>query len=143
MYVKSGLSYIRAVGRSENPGVPVLFGGNNVPPLAEIGFTSLPKSVGAMAPLAPLGTTGLPIYCYFFSVFILILNSCFLIGKEKDEVSLLIHSITMVCRASKAITTQEFLHFVAYEPAIFTFKLLTWKEVFLDHLPTLPCKRSL
>ena len=43
-------SLTRAVGRSENPGVPVLFGGNNVPPLAEIGLTGLSKSGGAMAP---------------------------------------------------------------------------------------------
>ena len=49
----------RAVGRSENPGVPVLFGGHNLPPLVEIGLTDLPKSGGAMAPLAPPGTTGL------------------------------------------------------------------------------------
>ena len=34
----------RAVGRSENPGVPVLFGGHNLPPLVEIGLTDLPKS---------------------------------------------------------------------------------------------------
>ena len=40
----------RAVGRSENPGVPVLFGGHNLPPLVEIGLTALPKSGGAMAP---------------------------------------------------------------------------------------------
>ena len=39
----------RAVGRSENPGVPVLFGGHNLTPLVEIGLTDLPKS----------GTTGL------------------------------------------------------------------------------------
>ena len=76
---------IRAVGRSENPGAPVLFGGNNVPPLAEIELTGLSKSGGAMAPPAPPGTTGLPIYCYYFAVFILIANACFLIGKEKDE----------------------------------------------------------
>ena len=46
----------RAVGRSENPGVPVLFGGHNLPPLplVEIGLTDLPKSGGAMAPPAPL-----------------------------------------------------------------------------------------
>ena len=49
----------RAVGRSENPGVPVLFGGHNLPPLVEIGLTDLPKSGGAMAPPAPPGTTGL------------------------------------------------------------------------------------
>ena len=34
----------RAVGRSENPGVPVLFGGHNLSPLVEIGLTDLPKS---------------------------------------------------------------------------------------------------
>ena len=51
----------RAVGRSENPGVPVLFGGHNLPPspLVEIGLTDLPKNGGAMAPPAPPGTTGL------------------------------------------------------------------------------------
>ena len=32
---------LRAVGRSENPGVPVSFGGNNLPPLVEIGLTDL------------------------------------------------------------------------------------------------------
>ena len=41
----------RAVGRSENPGVPVLYGGHNLPPLVEIGLTDVPKSGGAMAPL--------------------------------------------------------------------------------------------
>ena len=39
----------RVVGRSENPGVPVIFGGHNLPPLVEIGLT---------APALP-GTTGL------------------------------------------------------------------------------------
>ena len=34
-------------------GVPVLFGGHNMPPLVEIGLTDLPKSGGAMAPPAP------------------------------------------------------------------------------------------
>ena len=34
----------RAVGRSENPGVPVWFAGHNLPPLVEIGWTDLPKS---------------------------------------------------------------------------------------------------
>jgi hypothetical protein len=47
---------LRAVGISENPGVPVLFGGHNLPHLVEIGLTDLPKSV---APPAPPGTTGL------------------------------------------------------------------------------------
>jgi hypothetical protein len=42
-------------GRSDNPGVPVLFGGHNLPPMVEIGLTDLPKSGGAMA---PPGTTG-------------------------------------------------------------------------------------
>ena len=49
----------RAVGRSENPGVPVLFGGQNLPPLVEIGLIDLPKTGGAMAPPAPPGTTPL------------------------------------------------------------------------------------
>ena len=34
----------RAVGRSENPGVSVLFGGHNLP--IEIGLTDLPKYEG-------------------------------------------------------------------------------------------------
>jgi hypothetical protein len=34
---------LRAVGRSENLGVPVLFGGHNLPPLDEIGLTDLPN----------------------------------------------------------------------------------------------------
>ena len=42
------LSNYRAVGRSENPGVPVLFGGHNLPLLVEIGLTDLPKSGGAI-----------------------------------------------------------------------------------------------
>ena len=37
-------STTRAVGRSENPGVPVLFGGHNLAPLVEIGLTDLQKS---------------------------------------------------------------------------------------------------
>ena len=49
----------RAVGRPENPEIPGLFGGHNLPPLVEIGLTDLPKSGGAMAPPAPPGTTGL------------------------------------------------------------------------------------
>jgi len=35
---------VRAFGRSENPGVPVLFGGHNLCPLVEIGLTDLSKS---------------------------------------------------------------------------------------------------
>ena len=50
------VAYCRAVGRSKNPGVPVLFGGRNLPHLVEIGLTDLPKSGGAMALPAPLGT---------------------------------------------------------------------------------------
>ena len=52
----------RAVGRSENPGVPVLFGWHNLPPLVEIGLTDLPKFGGAMASPAPPGTTGLYLF---------------------------------------------------------------------------------
>ena len=54
----------RAIGRFENPGVPVLFGGHNMPPLlpvlpVDIRLTDLPKSGGVMAPLAPPGTKAL------------------------------------------------------------------------------------
>ena len=38
------LTYCRAVGRSENPGEPALFGGHNLPLLVDIGLTNLPKS---------------------------------------------------------------------------------------------------
>ena len=49
----------RAVGRSENPGMRVSFGGHDLPPLVGIGLTVLPKSGGSRAPPAPPGTTGL------------------------------------------------------------------------------------
>ena len=39
----------RALGKAENLGVPVLFGGHNLSPLVEIGLYDLPKSGGAMA----------------------------------------------------------------------------------------------
>ena len=38
--------YIRAVARSENPGGLVVLGGENVPPLVEIGLSNLPKTGG-------------------------------------------------------------------------------------------------
>ena len=39
----------RAVGRSENPGMPVLFGGHNLPIwLRYVELTDLPKSGGAI-----------------------------------------------------------------------------------------------
>ena len=44
----------RAVARSENPGGLAVLGGDNVPPLVEIGLTDLPKTGGAKAP--PLAT---------------------------------------------------------------------------------------
>ena len=47
----------RAVGGSENTGVPLIFGGHNLPHLVEVGLTDLPKSGVAMAPPAPPGTT--------------------------------------------------------------------------------------
>ena len=44
----------RAVARSENPGGHVVLGGDNVPPLVDIGLADLPKSGGgAQAPPAP------------------------------------------------------------------------------------------
>ena len=36
----------RAVARSENPGGHIVLGGDNVPPLVEIGLTDLSKSGG-------------------------------------------------------------------------------------------------
>ena len=49
----------RAVARSENPGGHVILGGDNVPPLVEIGLTDLPKSGGARARPAPPLALGL------------------------------------------------------------------------------------
>ena len=43
----------RAVARSENPGGLVVLGGDNVPPMVEIGLTDLPKIGGAEASQAP------------------------------------------------------------------------------------------
>ena len=43
----SNLNLRRVVGRSENSGVLVSFGGHNLPPLIEIGLTDLTKSGGA------------------------------------------------------------------------------------------------
>ena len=52
--------YSRAVARSENLGGHVILGGDNVPPLVEIGLTDLTKSGGgAGAPPAPPLATGL------------------------------------------------------------------------------------
>jgi hypothetical protein len=55
------MTNIKAVGRSENPEVPVSFGGPNLVPLVEIELTDLPKSGGAMSPPASPDTTGLNI----------------------------------------------------------------------------------
>ena len=44
---------VRAVARSKNPGGHIVLGGDNVPPLVEIGLTDLPKSGGARAPRPP------------------------------------------------------------------------------------------
>jgi hypothetical protein len=49
----------RAVGRSENPGVPVVIDGHNLPVQVDIESADLPKSVSAMAHPTPLAPTGL------------------------------------------------------------------------------------
>ena len=51
------VTHIRAVARSENPGGLVVIGGDNVPPLMEIGLTDLPKT-GELKPhpAPPLAT---------------------------------------------------------------------------------------
>ena len=51
----------RAVGRSENPGVPVLFDGHNLPPLVKIGLTEMPKSG---TPRDDRPEIGLPATCF-------------------------------------------------------------------------------
>ena len=56
---KKNTSLSRAVARSENLGGHIILGGDNVPPLVEIGLTDLPKSGGAHAPPALLLATGL------------------------------------------------------------------------------------
>ena len=61
---KCNMCYVRAVGSSVSPGVPVLFGGYNLPHLVEIELTDLPESGGAMAPPAPPGTT--PLLCMYY-----------------------------------------------------------------------------
>ena len=43
----------RHVPKSKNLGGQVVMGGDNVPPLVEIGLTDPPKSGGAYAPPAP------------------------------------------------------------------------------------------
>ena len=49
----------RAVARSENTGGHIVLGGDNVPPLVEIGLTDLPKTGGHVVPLGPPLATGL------------------------------------------------------------------------------------
>ena len=44
---------IRALARSENLGGHVVLGGNNLPPLVEIGLSDPSKTGGARAPPAP------------------------------------------------------------------------------------------
>ena len=43
----------RAVARSGNPGGHIVLGGDNVPPLVEIGLTDPPKSGGHVPPWPP------------------------------------------------------------------------------------------
>ena len=61
MYLKGSKTshFYRAVARSENPGGHVVLGGDNVPPLVDIGLTDLSKTGGARAPPAPPLATGL------------------------------------------------------------------------------------
>ena len=48
-----GVCMCRAVARSENPGGHIVLGGDNVPPLVEIGLTDLTKSGEHVPPRAP------------------------------------------------------------------------------------------
>ena len=63
-----------AVGRSENPGGHIVLGGDNVPPLVEIGLTDLPKSGGTHAPPASPLATGLYKNNYFVFAYIVHFN---------------------------------------------------------------------
>ena len=59
--------YYRDVGRSENPGVPVVIRWAQYVPQVEIGLTDLPKSGGAMAVMAlsaPPGTAPLQLNAF-------------------------------------------------------------------------------
>ena len=47
-----------AVARFENLGGHIVLGGNNVPPLVEIGLTDLPKSGGGTCPPGPPACDG-------------------------------------------------------------------------------------
>ena len=51
----------RAVERSENPGGLVVMGGDNVPPLVEIGLTDLPKTWGGGAKALPAPKLATPL----------------------------------------------------------------------------------
>ena len=55
--IRSESKASRAVTRSENPGGHVILGGDNVPPLVEIGLTDLTKS-GGHGPPGPLACDG-------------------------------------------------------------------------------------
>ena len=53
--LRKKLLLFRANARSENPGGLVVLGGDNVPPLVEIGVSDLPKTGGgALATALPL-----------------------------------------------------------------------------------------
>ena len=59
----------RHVSRSENLGGRAVLGGDNVPPLVEIGLTDLPKTGGAYAPPAPPFETCLSkIHIFFLKI---------------------------------------------------------------------------
>ena len=51
--VHDGLYVLRHAARVKNLGGHIVLGGDNLPPLVEIGLTDLPKSGGARAPRPP------------------------------------------------------------------------------------------
>ena len=53
------------VSRSENLGGQVVLGGDNVPPLVEIGLTDLPKTGGGVRPRTATGMDGTLPHCSF------------------------------------------------------------------------------
>ena len=73
----------RAVGRSENPGLPVVIRWAQSVPLVEKGLTDLPKSGCAVAHPAHPGTTGLLYIIHFYE---------FVAGKQEHCVILMLES---------------------------------------------------
>ena len=94
-----------AVGRSGNPGLPVVFGGHNLPLLVEIGLTDLLKSGGCHGS-TPIVTTGL----YYAHTILFFLNHFItsLLGLGSDVVTRFLTQ-TRTCLNPKNIIFIDFV----------------------------------